>query len=182
MQFRLYGGRTKRRRQVICLHNGLLRVFPRLCLLKFRLLGALPFEKLALLPRDPAFLRSFPFRLLGELGHRRAHSRIRELRPSLHLLPTARRLLPQVNIHVNARGARLPLNEGLPRQPPQQAGLACAPRTDQQQLRAQERLLAVLQQLLVEDLLVELLDRGGDERLCRLCCLCASNFRMSGLH
>ena len=80
-----------------------------------------------------------------------------------------------MNIHVNARGARLPLNEGLPRQPPQQAGLACAPRTDQQQLRAQERLLAVLQQLLVEDVLVELLDRGGDERLC----LCASNCRMS---
>ena len=122
--------------------------------------------------------RRFRSLLLGELGHRRAHSRIRELRPSLHLLPTARRLLPQVNIHVNARGARLPLNEGLPRQPPQQAGLACAPRTDQQQLRAQERLLAVLQQLLVEGRLVELLDRGGDERRF----LCASNCRMSGLY
>ena len=83
-----------------------------------------------------------------------------------------------MNIHVNARGARLPLNEGLPRQPPQQAGLACAPWTDQQQLRAQERLLAVLQQLLVEGLLVELLDRGGDERRF----LCASNCRMSGLY
>ena len=144
-------------------------------------------RKLTFLPSKEALI--LPLRLLLPpllfSFHRLAYGSILELRPSLHLLPTARRLLPQVNIHVNARGARLPLNEGLPRQPPQQAGLACAPWTDQQQLRAQERLLAMLQQLLVEGLLVELPDRGGDERLCRLCrlcCLCASNCRMSGLH